>query len=69
MGKVLTGKLSCLVTGLVNPIALRKAKTVCNFGLSECSGVNQGCNSHFLLRDGRSTCFYGKEKKLLRNLT
>ena len=24
----------------VNPIALRKAKVVCNFGLSECNRVN-----------------------------
>ena len=26
---------------MVNPIALRKAKIVCNFGLSECNRVNQ----------------------------
>ena len=25
-----------------NPIALRKAKIVCNFGLSERNGVNEG---------------------------
>ena len=24
----------------INPIALKKAKTVCNFRLSECNGVN-----------------------------
>ena len=27
------------VKGIVNPIALRKAKIVCNFGLSWCSSV------------------------------
>ena len=26
--------------GALNPIALRKAKIVCNFGLSECKRVN-----------------------------
>ena len=26
---------------LLNPIALRKAKTVCNFGLSECNRVKE----------------------------
>ena len=26
--------------GSINPIALRKAKIVCNFGLSECNRVN-----------------------------
>ena len=26
----------------LNPIALRKAKIVCNFGLSECNRVNFG---------------------------
>ena len=26
---------------LFNPIALRKAKTVCNFGLSECNRVKE----------------------------
>ena len=25
----------------INPIALRKAKTVCNFGISECDRVNK----------------------------
>ena len=28
------------MTALVNPIALRKAKIVYNFGLSECNRVN-----------------------------
>ena len=28
-----------LVIGILNPIALRKAKIVCNFGLSECDRV------------------------------
>ena len=29
-----------LLTDIVNPIALRSAKIVCNFGLSECNRVN-----------------------------
>ena len=36
--------LATLLTGnawLFNPIALRKAKTVYNFGLSECNRVNE----------------------------
>ena len=32
--------VSCLLG--INPIALRKAKIVCNFGLSECSRVQTG---------------------------
>ena len=31
-----------------NPIAFRKAKTVCSFGPSECNGV-KGCQVYFIL--------------------
>ena len=57
MGKALSDKLSCMHTGLINncsiwlpdasfvyPIALRKAKIVYNFGLSECNRVKSECN-------------------------
>ena len=30
-----------MVSGIVNPIALRKAKIVYHFGLSECNRVNK----------------------------
>ena len=37
---------------LINPIALRKAKIVCNFGLPECSRVKEG---HLLARRTRKS--------------
>ena len=36
----------CHVKGWLNPTALRKAKIVCNFGLSECNRVNVSANSN-----------------------
>ena len=39
MGKMLSGELSCTQTGLVNPIALRKAKIMFNFGLLSAKGL------------------------------
>ena len=35
-------------TSRLNPIALRKAKSVCNFGLSECNRVNESLSSNFV---------------------
>ena len=35
----------------LNPIALRKAKIVYNFGLSECNRVNVGLTNKYNLRD------------------
>ena len=32
----------------INPIALRKAKVVCNFGLSECNRVKEDCNARIV---------------------
>ena len=37
-----SGWLMVPISHLVNPTALRKAKIVCNFGLSECSRVKAG---------------------------
>ena len=57
MGKALSGELSCPVTGHVmvhcsgdsslSPIALRKAKIVGNFGLSERNRVKK---NHFVIQ-------------------
>ena len=43
-----------LTMSFINPIALRKAKIVCNFGLSECSRVNQLLKLLFLLENVRN---------------
>ena len=32
----------------INPIELRKAKIVCNFGLSECNRVNESLTNNFI---------------------
>ena len=32
---------TCFESGKVNPVALRKAKIACNFGLSECHRVKE----------------------------
>ena len=66
MGKTLLGKLPCLWTGpylsmyplseivFFNPIALRKAKIVYNFGLSECIRVKIGLVSMLLFQNSNS---------------
>ena len=44
-----------------NPIALRKTKFVCNFGLSECSMVNQHDHNPFIMK---VIYYYSKEYKI-----
>ena len=53
----------------INPIALRKAKIVCNFGLSECNRVK--VLQHSFLCDGQGAVSHGSctahNQVLLRN--
>ena len=43
--------------GLINPIALRKAKIVCNFGLSECNRVKHGWTMTVNILSGVNSLF------------
>ena len=42
-------KLSILGSPILNPFALRKAKIVCNFGLSECNRVKHTTIAYFII--------------------
>ena len=51
----------------VNPIALRKAKIVCNFGISECNRVKyncQRCSATLVISGQRLLVLFGSKTDL-----